>query len=243
MEQLHWRKRIGLITTSGQVVTEPRYYQLAPPGVTFHTSRMLHTGGPDGLIRMEENAPRAVEELVTADVDAIAYCCTVSGAMRGIEDDRGFCDDIWANTGIPVTSTMLACAEALQHLGARRIVLTSPYVDSHNEHEAIYLREAGIEPVLMRGMGLTSGKQYCRVTPDEIRKFCLDAWQDAYALWPDALFISCMNYDAISVAENIEQIIGKPVVTSHTATLWRALAFANIPDPIDGAGALLAETR
>ncbi len=94
MEPLLWRKRIGLITTSGQVVTEPRYYQIAPAGVTFHTSRMLHTGGPDGLIRMEENAPRAIEELATADVDAIAYCCTVSGAMRGIEEDRNFCDDI-----------------------------------------------------------------------------------------------------------------------------------------------------
>ncbi len=243
MEPLNWRKRIGLITTSGQVVTEPRYYQLAPPGVTFHTSRMLNTGGEDGLIRMEENAPRAVEELATADVDAIAYCCTVSGAMRGVEEDRAFCEDIWESTGIPATSTMLACAEALKHLGARRIVLTSPYVDSHNEHEARYLLEAGIEPVLMRGMGLTSGRQYSRVTPDEIRRFCLDAWQDAYALSPDALFVSCMNYDAIAVAENLEQIIGKPVVTSHTATLWRALAIAHVSDPIAGAGCLLAAPR
>lgn len=243
MEPLQWRKRIGLITTSGQVVTEPRYYQLAPDGVTFHTSRMLHTGGPDGLIRMEENAPRAVEELVTADVDAIAYCCTVSGALRGFEGDQAFCDDIWESTGIPATSTMLACVEALQHLRAGRVVLTSPYVDSHNEHEADYLLEAGITPVLMRGMGLTSGRQYCRVTPDEIRTFCLDAWQEAYALEPDALFISCMNYDAMSVAENLEQIIGKPVVTSHSATLWRALSLAHITDPIEGAGCLLREKR
>ena len=61
--------------------------------------------------------------------------------------------------------------------------------------------------------------------------------------WPDALFVSCMNYDAITVAENLEQIIRKPVVTSHTATLWRALALASIHDPIAGAGALLADTR
>ena len=243
MEPLQWRKRIGLITTSGQVITEPRYYQLAPPGVTFHASRMLNTGGPDGLVRMEQNAPRAVDELVTADVDAIAYCCTVSGAMRGFDEDRAFCDGIVERTGIPATSTMLACAEALQHLGARRIVLTSPYVDSHNEHEAVYLRQAGIEPVLMRGMGLTSGKQYCRVTPDEIHDFCLDAWQDAYSLSPDALFVSCMNYDAIAAAEDLERAIGKPVVTSHSATLWRALALAGIPDPVEGAGCLLTAPR
>ena len=50
-----------------------------------------------------------------------------------------------------------------------------------------------------------------------------------------------MNYDAITVAESLEQIIRKPVVTSHTAALWRALALASIHDPI--AGALLADTR
>ena len=243
MEPLSWRTRIGLITTSGQVITEPRYYELAPEGVTFHTSRMLHSGGMQGLIEMEKNAPRAVEELATADVDAIAYCCTVSGALRGIQGDRDFCVDVEERTGIPATSTMLACVEALQHFNAKRIVLASPYVDSHNEHEAEYMRQANIEPVVMRGMGLTSGKMYCQVTPDEIRSFCLDAWQDAYRLRPDAMLISCMNYDAIAVAENIEQIIGKPVVTSHTATLWRVLKLAGVPDPIGGTGRLLAEPR
>ena len=52
-----------------------------------------------------------------------------------------------------------------------------------------------------------------------------------------------MNYDAIAAAEELEQSIGKPVVTSHTATLWRALALAGIPDPVTGAGCLLTEAR
>ena len=240
MEPLNWRKRIGLVTTSGQVVTEPRYYQLAPSGVTFHTARMLNAGsGVESLIEMEKNAPRAIDELVTAEVDVIAYCCTVSGALRGIDEDREFCRDVERRTGVPATSTMLACVEALRHLGAERVVLTSPYVDSHNEHEAAYLRAAGVEPVVMRGMGLTSGKQYNRVPSAEILRFSVDAWDDS----ADAMFISCMNYDAIGAAEQIEQTIGKPVVTSHTATLWRALALAGIPDPIYGAGRLLAEQR
>ncbi len=240
MEPLNWRKRIGLITTSGQVVTEPRYYQLAPPGVTFHTSRMLNAGsGVESLIEMEKNAPRAIDELATAEVDAIAYCCTVSGALRGIDEDREFCRDVQRRTGIPTTSTMLACVEALQRFGAERVVLTSPYVDSHNEHEAAYLRAADIDPIVMRGMGLTSGKQYNRVSTDEILRFSVDAWDDS----ADAMFISCMNYDAIGAAEAIEEAIGKPVVTSHTATLWRALCLAGVPDPIQGAGLLLAEPR
>lgn len=240
MKPLTWRKRIGLVTTSGQVVTEPRYNQIAPEGVTFHTARMLNKGGSlESLAEMEQNAPRAIDELTTAEVDAIAYCCTVSGALRGIDEDQNFCTEVRDRTGIPTTSTMLACVEALQHLNALKVVLVSPYLHSHNEHEAEYLAAAGIHTVSMRGMNLTSGKQYSRVPIDQIAQFSLDAWTDE----ADAMLISCMNYDAIGAAEQIEQSIGKPVITSHTATLWRVLSLAGVADRIPGVGRLLMENR
>lgn len=240
MEPLTWRARVGLITTSGQVITEPRYYALAPRGVSFHTSRMLNPGnGLEGLVEMERNAGRAVEELATADVDAIAYCCTVSGALRGLEDDRAFCRDVHQRWGIPTTSTMLACVEALQHLGAKQVVVTSPYMEDHHEAERSYLEAAGIGVLSIHGMGLSGGREFSAVPPDEIERFCVEHWDER----ADALFVSCMNFDAIAVAEKLEERLGAPVVTSHTATLWRALALAGIEDPVPGTGCLLAERR
>ena len=240
MEQLVWRARVGLITTSGQVVTEPRYYGVAPEGVSFHTSRMLNPGtGLEGLVEMERNAGRAIEELATADVDSIAYCCTVSGALRGLDADRAFCRETEERWGIPTTSTMLACTEALRHLGAQRVVVTSPYRDDRHEAEQTYLEAAGIHPLAMRGMGLGSGREYAAVPPSEIERFCVESWEEG----ADALFVSCMNFDAMAVAQALEERLGVPVVTSHTATLWRALALAGIEDPIPGCGRLLAERR
>ena len=240
MEQLVWRARVGLITTSGQVVTEPRYYGLAPKGVAFYTSRMLNPGtGLEGLVEMERNAGRAVAELATADVDSIAYCCTVSGALRGLEADRAFCRETHERWGIPTTSTMLACTEALQHFGAGRVVVTSPYRDDRHEAERAYLEAFGIGALAIRGMGLDSGREYAAVPPLEIERFCLESWDER----ADALFVSCMNFDAMAVAEALEERLGVPVVTSHSATLWRALALAGIEDPIMGCGRLLAERR
>ena len=240
MDPLVWRAKVGLITTSGQVITEPRYYALAPEGVSFHTSRMLNPGtGLEGMVEMERNAGRAVEELSTADVDAIAYCCTVSGALRGIDDDRAFCRDVEERWGIPTTSTMLASVEALQHLGAKRVVVTSPYPHDRHEAEQSYLEAAGIEVLGIHGMGLDGGRAYAAVPPDEIERFCVEHWDER----ADALFVSCMNFDAIAVAEALEERLGVPVVTSHTATLWRALALAGVEDPIPGTGRLLAERR
>jgi len=57
------------------------------------------------------------------------------------------------------------------------------------------------------------------------------------------LFISCMNHDGMAAAQALEDKIGKPVVTSHTATLWSALSQAGETDPLPGYGRLLAEPR
>jgi maleate isomerase len=161
----------------------------------------------------------------------------VSGALRGIDRDREFCRDTAKRWGIPVTSTMLAVTEALQHLGLRRVVVTSPYPDDHHDAERLYLEHAGIEAIAMHGLGLHEGPDFATVTPEEIYRFSLAKWDDA----ADGLFISCMNFDAMPAVQALEDRIGKPVVTSHSATLWRALGLAGIDAPIHGYGRLLAQ--
>jgi maleate isomerase len=238
MDQLAWKAKIGLVVVSSSTVCEGRYPRVVPRDIGFFTSRMLlRAGGLAELEAMEGNAARAVEELASVPVDAIAYCCTVSGALRGVEGDRNFCQDMTQRWGIPVTSTMLAATEALQHLGLRRVVVTSPYPDSHHEAERVYLAQCGIEAMVMRGMGLKKGPEYAKVTPEEIVQFSLAAWDNA----ADGLFISCMNFDAMPAIQTLEDRIGKPVVTSHSATLWRVLALAGIHTPILGYGRLLAQ--
>ena len=238
MDRLAWKAKIGLVVVSSSTVCEGRYPRVAPPDVGFFTSRMLLRGGGLAEIEaMEANAARAIEELASVPVDAIAYCCTVSGALRGVVADRGFCSDMTKRFGIPVTSTMLAVTEALNHLRLRRVVVTSPYPEDHHEAERIYLKHTGIEAIAMHGMGFEKGNEFAKVTPEEILKFSLDAWDDS----ADGLFISCMNFDAMPTVQALEDRIGKPVVTSHSATLWRALALAGIETPIPGYGRLLAQ--
>jgi len=137
---------------------------------------------------------------------------------------------------------MLAVAEALQHLGLKKIVVTSPYPDSHHVAERAYLQEAGIEPLIMKGMGLETADGFAAVSPQEIFDFAMDAWEE-FADEADGLFISCMNHDGMAAAQALEDEIGRPVVTSHTATLWSALSQAGETDPLPGYGRLLAEPR
>ena len=233
---------IGLVVVSASRVSELRYPRVVPE-VAFLASRMMLGGdGLEALLEMEKNSSRAVEELASAGVDSIAYCCTVSGAQRGLEKDREFCAHMEREFGTPVASTMLAAAEALQRLGIRRVVLTSPYPHSYHEAESQYLAEAGIETVAEYGMGFETAAEFAAVTPDEIYRFALESWQQSGGD-ADGLFVSCMNFDAMAAVQALEHAIGKPVVTSHSATLWRALALAGIDEPVPGYGRLLAEPR
>jgi maleate cis-trans isomerase len=117
------------------------------------------------------------------------------------------------------------------------VVVTSPYPDSHHEAERVYLAEAGVEAIAMHGLGLATGQAFAAVTPAAIAQFALEVWDEA----ADGLFISCMNFDALPAVQGLEERLGKPVVTSHAATLWRVLALAGINTPIVGYGRLLAQ--
>jgi maleate isomerase len=244
MDQLDVQTKIGLVVVSASSVSELRYPKAAPPGVAFLTSRMMLAPGEsiEALREMESNASRAVGELASAKVDSVAYCCTVSGALRGMEGDRQFCQELESEWDTPITSTMLAVAEALQHLGLKKIVVTTPYPDSHHVAERAYLKEAGIEALTMQGMGFETADGFASVSPREIFDFAMNAWKD-HSNEADGLFISCMNHDGMPAAQALEDEIGKPVVTSHTATLWRVLSQAGETKPLLGYGRLLAETR
>ena len=159
-----------------------------------------------------------------------------------MEGDRQFCRELEAQWGTPITSTMLAVVEALQHMDMKKIVVTTPYPDSHHVAERAYLKEAGIEALTMQGMGLESAEGFASVRPQEIFDFAMDAWKE-YGDEADGLFISCMNHDGMAAAQTLEDTIGKPVVTSHSATLWSVLSQAGETEPLPGYGRLLAEPR
>lgn len=76
------------------------------------------------------------------------------------------------------------------------------------------------------------------MSPETIYQFALRNW-DSRA---DGLFMSCMNWWALSVAERLEEMIKRPVVTSHSATLWKALGLASAGVSIQAYGSLLRGT-
>ena len=52
----------------------------------------------------------------------------------------------------------------------------------------------------------------------------------------EAIFLSCGGIRSVEVIDEIENIIGKPVITSNQAQVWSCLRRAQIKDTIKGFG-------
>jgi len=57
----------------------------------------------------------------------------------------------------------------------------------------------------------------------------------------EAVLISGTGLPTLGIIDRLERDLGKPVVTSQQASLWRALRLIGIADPVTGYGRLLRE--
>ena len=127
---------------------------------------------------------------------------------------------------IDLAQEQRASIAALQSLGARRLAIGTAYIDEVNEVEAKYLTERGFDVLAIHGLNLLHDSEIIRVSPNFIRDFaCSIDRPDA-----DAIFLSCGALRAVEVIDEIEQIVGKPVVTSNQALLWHCLKLAGVDE-------------
>ena len=238
-----WRARIGMLVPSVNTCSEPQFQQLSPPGVGFYTTRLpLNGGGVEQLRRMTDGLEDSVRLLLDVDPDLILFHCT-AGSMAGAAGyDQAIAARIEAAAGRPATTTASGVLAGLRVLGARRIVLVTPYAAATNEAERVFLEGNGLEIVGLRGLELNGGNAYVRVQPEEWYRIIREAVGEASAP-PDAVLVSCTNIRVLEVIARLEADLGLPLVTSNQAAAWYCLRRLGLPDTVPGYGRLLAEAQ
>jgi maleate isomerase len=81
------------------------------------------------------------------------------------------------------------------------------------------LRAEGFEILESRGLNFTDARLAARMLPREICDIAVSVDR------PDAegLFLACANVRAMEATPELQQRLGKPVVTSNQAVLWDLL--------------------
>ena len=222
---------------STDMVAESDIFRMAPEGVSVHFTRLksddytttetlsAHAGQlADAAARLQPDAKPAV----------VSYCCTSGSIVIG---EERVCAEI--RKGAPWAQPMCLATgviEALKAVGARRIVVGTPYLDEINTAEAEWLKGHGFVVLDIQGLNLTTGIEFGRIAPSFLRDFALAIDQpDA-----DAIFLSCSGIRALDIVPEIEAATGKPVITSNQAQFWSCLRKAGITDRLEGFGRLFS---
>jgi maleate isomerase len=224
-------KRIGLVIPSLNVVVEDDLRRELPANVGFHITRLRlrKTQGRVTQAALLEAGRDAIEQstlLSDAGVDAIAFNCTGASISDGLEGALRLRDQIAAATNTPATTTILAVVRALRASALRRIVHVCPFTAEFSADEAAYLRAEGFDLVASRGLNFTDARLAAKLSPAEICDIAAGLDQPE----AEGLFLACANVRAMEAAKDLQQRLGKPVVTSNQAVLWDLLDMIGHPD-------------
>jgi maleate isomerase len=208
--------------------------RLAPEGVSTHFTRINHTDDEeDTLLHMVKEVPNLADLLSHASLDAICFGCTGGSFVRpGM--DQEIIDVIKDRTGVPATTTSTALVEAMRAMSISRVAIASPYPKWLNERLVTFLKEKGIETVTEKGLD-TECPAF--LGPENSMKLA----REVDSPEADGIFISCTNFRALEGVEELEEELGKPVLTSNTTAMWHTLVTSGYDVPASGGGQLLRE--
>lgn len=121
--------------------------------------------------------------------------------------------------GWETTTTSGAVLRALKHLGSKKICLVTPYASNITSLEAAFLRHHGFEVVSSYHASVVDNREIGRIKDEEVVDWVGKTSYDE----AEAVFISCTNLRTFDAIRHIEEMTGKPAVSSNSATLWNVL--------------------
>jgi len=220
--------RIGVIVFDEDITIEADLARLNPAGedVVVHVSRMPLPldASPAGLARTADDIAAAAASLVPSTrLDAVAYSCTTGTLQLGhaaVVEAVGR-----ARPGAPVATPITGAVKAFAALGASRVSLLTPYGDALNGLIVDHLEQQGVQTLNIAAFDAPNEVDYARVSLSSLRTGAISAMHRQ----AQALFISCTALRGTGLIGELEQALGRPVVTSTQALWWEALQLAGRP--------------
>ncbi|WP_170405458.1 ectoine utilization protein EutA [Ruegeria arenilitoris] len=230
------RKRIALVALATDHTSERDFARICDPDLVGVYVNRIGFENPTTKETLLRTGPRLTEAatqiLPDEDVDVVAYACTAASIVLGNDAVTRHLNA--AKPGTPCVTPSSAAFDAFRALGIKTVSVLTPYSADVTEELAQYFQANGPDVISASHFGLTDDRDMARISQDSI----IDAGIAACDPKADALFISCTALRAATCVQRIEDRLGKPVVTSNQAMVWRCLRLVGFDDPVPGYGKL-----
>jgi maleate isomerase len=212
---------VGLIVPFDMTL-DREMWRWTPDGVSLLFTRTPYAALPVTVEMAEvvgdlEVVEQGTRNLRSASPSVYVYGCTSGSFVNGLVGERRMADAMRAAGGADAVTTSGALLQALMHLGVHRVATATPYDPHVTARLVTFLREADVDVVGSAHLGLTGEiwKVPYETTMDLVRSADTD---DA-----DAIVVSCTNLATYDVIAQLEEELGKPVISANQATMWAAL--------------------
>lgn len=214
-------KRIGLVALATDHTTEvdfARMLQGQDVGVYVNRIEFENPTTHESLLRTGPLLSAAAANILPdQDMDVLVYGCTAASVVLG--NDKVTEHMSKAKPGVPCVTPSSAAFDAFDALGVRKISVLTPYTQDVTDSLVVYFSQCSASVVSASCFGLSDDREMARISRESIIEGGIAACdEDA-----DALFISCTAVRAAGCVEALEDRLGKPVVTSNQAMVWRCM--------------------
>lgn len=234
-----YRGRVGFIAPGSTIETPPiEFYKIVPDGVVIvFTSIGIKRLTKEDIGEALKGIEKAAEDLARSKVDVIILGGSPPIIFGGFGFDKKIIGRIKTITGIPATTSQTLAVDALNTLKIKKLVVASPFGEDQNSLLKIFLQDSGFFVYNIKGLNMER-IEYGMLPRDASYKLAMEACKGVEGF--DGVYLPCAQMPTIEVIDQLEEELGKPVVTSLQAMIWGALKIMGISDTITGYGQLFS---
>ena len=193
---------------------------------------------PDSFDAAQERIPAAAKQLAEAGAQAIELMGTSLTFYKGEGYNRELRAKVMQASGLPATTMSNGVIDGLKAVGSRRVAVATAYNDEVNARLRAFLREHGIEPLVVTGMGMEAMTDVDKVTQKQLEDFAARVY--ASAPKADSLLVSCGGFRTLELIALLEKRTGVPVISSMPHGLWAGARLVGLSGAAPGYGRLLS---
>ena len=193
---------------------------------------------PDGFEAVLPKIPAAAEKLAAAGAEAIELTGTSLTFYKGEAFNQKLRETVTKASGLKATTMSNGVIDGLKAVGAKRVAVATAYNDEVNERLHAFLIEHGLEPLVVKGLGIEAMTDVDKVTQNDLIEF--GARVRATAPDADSLLVSCGGFRTLEIIAPLEAKTGVPVISSMPHGLWAGARLVGMSGAAPGYGKLLS---
>ncbi|PXW35555.1 UNVERIFIED_CONTAM: maleate cis-trans isomerase [Williamsia faeni] len=169
--------------------------------------------------------------------DSVMWACTSGSFVFGWDGAHQQAGEISENLSLPTGSTSIAFAAACRALRLHQVAVAATYPDDVSRHFSKFLATAGVTVSELVSHDIPTAALAGELGHDEVLELAHSNDSDD----AEAILIPDTALHTVAWIEELEQALGKPVLTANQVTAWYGLRLAGKQVTNDRLGTLFRQ--